>query len=68
LEQIYRFDSLIWCKQRTAEYRMSNRRMSKDGFATLFLFLAKIDRIPYFDIRHSIFIIRYSLWWRLFFD
>jgi hypothetical protein len=33
--------------------------MSKDGFAPLSLF--KIDRIPSFDIRHSVFDIRYSL-------
>jgi len=38
-------------EQRTAEYRMSNRRISKGGFALLRP-LIKIDRIPYFDIRH----------------
>jgi hypothetical protein len=27
-----------WAKQRTAEYRISNRRMSKDGIALLNLF------------------------------
>jgi len=32
--------------------------MSKDGFALLSL-LYKIDRIPSFDIRHSLFDIRY---------
>jgi hypothetical protein len=25
-----------WTEQRTAEYQISNRRMSKDGFALLF--------------------------------
>ena len=34
-------------KKRTAEYRISNRRISKGGIATLYLFLAKIDRIPF---------------------
>ncbi|CAB1080332.1 hypothetical protein D1AOALGA4SA_8015 [Olavius algarvensis Delta 1 endosymbiont] len=33
--------------------------MSNDGFASLSLF--KIDRIHSFDIRHSTFFIRYSL-------
>jgi hypothetical protein len=33
--------------------------MSKGGIAMLFLFLAKIDRIPYFDIHYSIFDIRF---------
>jgi hypothetical protein len=31
--------SMIWIKQRTAEYRISNRRISKGGFALLILFL-----------------------------
>jgi len=33
----------------------ANRRISKGGIATLFLFLTEIDRIPYFDIRYSLF-------------
>jgi len=41
--------------------RILNRRISKGGIATLFLFLAKIDRIPYFGIRRSIFIIRFFI-------
>jgi hypothetical protein len=45
-------------EQRTAEYRISNRRISKDGIASLSLF--KIGRIQYFDIRHFLFDIRYS--------
>jgi hypothetical protein len=32
--------------------------MSKDGFASLSLFF-KMDRIHYFDIRHSLFDIRF---------
>jgi len=47
-------------KKRTAEYRISNRRISKGGFALLSP-LNKIDRIRYFDIRYSLFDIRYSL-------
>jgi len=31
--------SMAWIKQRTAEYRISNRRISKDGFAALNLFI-----------------------------
>jgi len=53
-----------WIEKRTAEYRMSNRRISKDGIATLCLFY-KIDRIPYFDIRYSEFDIRYLLFYKL---
>jgi len=30
--------SMAWIKQRTAEYRISNRRITKAGFATLCLF------------------------------
>jgi len=44
-----------------------NRRISKVGFATLRLFHKK-DRIPSFDIRYSIFIIRYSLFKVAFID
>ena len=44
--------------KRTAEYRISNRRMSKGGIALLSLF-NKIDRIHYFDIHYSIFDIRF---------
>jgi len=47
-------------KLRTAEYRISNRRISKGGFASPSHF-CKIDRIHSFDIRHSTFIIRYSI-------
>ena len=43
-------------EQRTAEYRISNCRILKDGFATLSLLLYNKDRIPSFDIRYSIFI------------
>jgi len=54
-------------KKRTAEpgksepqnRRIMNRRISKEGIATLVLFLAKIDRIPSFDRRHSLFDIRF---------
>ncbi|CAB1080583.1 hypothetical protein D1AOALGA4SA_8263 [Olavius algarvensis Delta 1 endosymbiont] len=53
--------------KRTAEYRISNRRMSKGGIALLSL-LNKIDRIHYFDIRHSLFDIRYSLFRSFLFD
>jgi hypothetical protein len=31
--------SMAFIKQRTAEYRISNRRISKDGFAALNLFI-----------------------------
>jgi hypothetical protein len=55
-----------WVEQRTAEYRISNRRMPKGGIALLSLF--KIDRIHYFDIRNSLFDIRYSLFQSFFFD
>ena len=48
----------MWLEQRTAEYRISDRRMSKDGFASLSLFY-KIDRMPAFYIRYSLFDIRY---------
>jgi hypothetical protein len=44
-------------EQRTAENRISNRRISKDGFAALSLFL---DRQNTF-LRHSTFMIRYSI-------
>jgi len=37
----------------------ANRRMSKDDIASLILY--KIERIPPFDIRHSLFDIPYSL-------
>jgi len=47
-------------KKKTAEYRISNRRMSKDGFALLSPFLKKIEFLPStFDIQHSIFDIRF---------
>jgi len=56
-------------KKRTAEpgksepqnRRIMNRRISKEGIATLILFLAKIDRISYFDIRPRQGVVRYSL-------
>jgi len=49
-------------EQRTAEYRISNRRIMKDGIAALCLFsLIKIDRIPSFDIRYSVFDIRFFI-------
>jgi len=41
--------------------------MSKSGFALLGLFY-KIDRMPYFDIRNSVFDIRYSLFQSFFCD
>jgi hypothetical protein len=44
-------------EQRTAEYRISNRRISKDGFAALSLFLNRQNT----SLRHSIFMIRYSI-------
>jgi len=47
-------------KKKTAEYRISNRKISKEGFALLSHFIKK-DRIPSFDLRYSIFSIRYSL-------
>ena len=50
-----------------AEYRITNRRMSKGGIAPL-SHLYKIDRIPYFVIRHSLFDIRYSLFQSFFID
>jgi hypothetical protein len=56
--------SRVWFKQRTAECRMSNRRMSKEGFALLSSFYKK-DRIHSFDIRHSLFDIRYSFFYKL---
>jgi hypothetical protein len=51
-------------EQRTAEYRISNRRISKDGFAALSLFLNRQNT----SLRHSIFIIRYSLFQSFFYD
>ncbi len=63
-DQINGFDDPAWVEQRTAEYRISNRRISKVGIATLYLFY-KIDRIHYFDIRYSGFDIRYSLFYKL---
>ncbi len=52
----FRWPNLI--EQRTAEYRMSNRRMSKGGFALLSPF-NKMDRyIPStFDIHYSFFML-----------
>jgi len=48
--------SMAWIKQRTAEYRISNRRISKGGFAALNLFIKSIEYIPStFDIHDSIF-------------
>ena len=49
--------SMAWIKQRTAEYRISNRRISKDGFAALSLFLNRQNT----SLRHSTFMIRYSI-------
>jgi hypothetical protein len=46
-----------WIKQRTAEYRISNRRIMKDGIAALYLFLNRQNTI----LQHSTFIIRYSI-------
>jgi len=50
-------------EQRTAEYRISNRRMSKGGFASLGLFINFINQTAYipsiFDIHYSIFDIRF---------
>ncbi|CAB1059968.1 hypothetical protein D1BOALGB6SA_4733 [Olavius sp. associated proteobacterium Delta 1] len=41
-------------EKRTAEYRITNSRISKVGIAALYLNkFIKIDRIPYIDIRHS---------------
>jgi hypothetical protein len=49
---VFAEDAAQNCKeQRTAEYRMS-----KGGIATLGLFY-KTDRIPFFDIRYSLFFI-----------
>jgi hypothetical protein len=48
--------------------RISNRRISKDGIASLVLFY-KIDRIPYFDIRYSefdIFFLKTLQGWNIF--
>jgi hypothetical protein len=40
--------------------RISNRRISKGGFATLSLFYKKIEYLPStFDIRYSLFDIRF---------
>ncbi len=50
--------SWVIVEQRTAEYRISNRRMSKDGIASLYHF--EIDRIHSFDIRYSLFDILFS--------
>jgi len=41
----------------------ANRRITKDGNATLYLFY-KIERIHFFDIRNSVFDIRYSLFYK----
>jgi len=63
-------------KKRTAEPKNIECRMSKDGIASLKLFI-KIDRstqklttgrIHSFDIRHSLFDIRYSLFKSFFYD
>jgi hypothetical protein len=45
-----------WAEQRTAEYRISNRRITKGGIALLSLFY-KIDRIHYsmLDVQCSMF-------------
>jgi len=45
-------------KKRTAEPKNIEYRMSKGGIAALGLFY-KIDRIPSFDIRYSVFDIRF---------
>ena len=53
-----RFDA--WIKQRTAEYRISNRRITKDGIASLSLFIKLLEYLPStFDIHDSIFYIRF---------
>jgi hypothetical protein len=44
-------------EQRTAEYRISNRKISKDGFAALSLFLNRQNT----SLRYSTFMIRYSI-------
>ena len=52
--------SMAWIKQRTAEYRISNRRISKDGIASLSLFIKLLEYLPStFDIHDSIFYIRF---------
>jgi hypothetical protein len=55
-------------KQRTAEPKNIECRMSKDGIAALSHFFYKIDSIHPFDIRHSLFDIRYSLFQSFSFD
>ena len=53
-----RFDA--WIKQRTAEYRISNRRITKAGIASLSLFIKLLEYLPStFDIHDSIFDIRF---------
>jgi len=59
-------------KKRIVEFRISHRRISKGGIASLYLYLIKIDRrIPYFDpppAEHSLFDIRYSLFQSFYSD
>ena len=58
---------LHYVEQRTVEPKNVEYRMSKGGFALLSLFY-KIGRIPSFDIRRSLFDIRYSLFQSFSFD
>jgi len=53
-----------WAEQRTAEYRISNRRITKDGIVALCLLnqLKWIEYLPsIFDIRYSLFDIRFLI-------
>jgi hypothetical protein len=52
------YEKLHEFKKRTAEPQNIEYRMSKCGIASLSHFY-KIDRIHYFDIRHSLFDIRF---------
>jgi len=54
------------------EYRMSKGEIARAAQAlaprVALSFLAKIDRIPYFDVLYSLFDIRYSLFQSFFLD
>jgi hypothetical protein len=54
------YETKLKANRRTAEPQNIEYRMSKGGIATLGLFY-KIDRIPSFDIRYSVFDIRFFL-------
>jgi len=56
---------MVLMKQRTAEYRISNRRMSKDGI--LSILSKKIERSDS-TLRQSSIVIRHSIFQSFFFD